>query len=498
MRVAEHEIGDADHRRRWNEEMYLLEVGSSPSELRGVKWEAKDPSYREEVHFTRGEGEFKTISEVAKHGASVTRATPGVDPPDRDTLVVRWVFPTEKTTSLVDGVVFGRDASATALLPGQEVSRQHAGVKRKGPIPTLRDLGSRNGTWVNGKRITKHSVAPNDVVRIGEWVGLVCQLGEEDGELGLREIGPNWYGGPTLARAVEPARRVASDLSVIVEGETGAGKAGMAAAIHAWSRRAGPFVAINCSAIPPAMAEAEFFGFKRGAFTGANRAGQGAFRAAHGGTLFLDEILELSPAVQAKLLRVLQEREVVPLGEVRPVRVDVRIVCATQEPLSQAVAERRFRADLHARLDGLTVVLPPLRARREDIVPLALHFLAEETSGRPPALDPKLVEALLLYDWPLNVRELVLLVRRLVAVHGQEATLQRSMLPDRMWKRVARADTSDDALFEQLVDALRQNRGNVARAAAALGISRARARRLLDARPEFDVRALRDDKDSGN
>jgi transcriptional regulator with PAS, ATPase and Fis domain len=369
----------------------------------------------------------------------------------------------------------------------------------------LRDLESRNGTWVNGQRIGESPLGPGDVVRIGEWVGVVRELPEDGSSLELLELGSRWYGGTTLTRAVESGRKVATtDLPIVVQGETGAGKEGMAQAIHQWSGRQGPFVAVNCGAIPAAMAEGELFGYRKGAFTGADRANPGFFRAAEGGTLFLDEVLELSAAVQTKLLRVLEQREVQPLGETRPVPIDVRIVCATQEPLSLAVAERSFRADLLARLDGLTVVLPPLRARREDIAPLFLLFWGAHVGGQPPALDSKLVAALLLYDWPLNVRELVLLVRRLAAVHGNEATLKKSMLPDRMRGELStssaplrpatpgRASTSDSGAFDQLVHALRQHGGNVTRAAAALGITRSRAYRLLEARPEFDPRSLRD------
>ena len=394
------------------------------------------------------------------------------------------------------------------VLPGQDVSRRHAEIRRAGPLPVLRDLESRNGSWVNGARIRideEIPLGPNDVVRIGEWVGLVVEVpkGEVAQDAALIEIDRGWFGGPSLLRAIEPARRAApSDLPVIVQGETGTGKEGLARAVHAWSRRVGPFVAVNCAAIQPAMAEGELFGYRRGAFTGAERAHEGFFRAAHGGTLLLDEIVELPAQVQAKLLRALEQREVQPLGEARPVPVDVRVICATQEPLAKAVAERRFRHDLLARLDGVTVMLPPLRDRRDDVAPLFVRLLQDAPAERPPALDPKLVEALLLYDWPLNVRELALLARRMRVMHGGEPLLKRSMLPDRMAVAApvgaSGADRSErmpdgDAAFDQLVLALRNARGNVSRAAASLGISRARAYRLLDARPTFDVRALRDE-----
>jgi two-component system NtrC family response regulator len=188
------------------------------------------------------------------------------------------------------------------------------------------------------------------------------------------------------------------------------------------------------------------------------------------------------------------------------VAIDVRVVAATQEPLTRAVADGRFRADLHARLDGLTVVLPPLRARKEDIVPLFLRFLEQQAGETPPELEPKLVEALCLYDWPLNVRELLLLSRRLLAVHGGERTLRKSHLPERLLRRgpadaaaedrtatakAERRPTDDEHEFDALVQALRGQEGNVSRAAQALGITRARAYRLLSVHPEFSVESAR-------
>lgn len=426
----------------------------------------------------------------------------------RSALVLRWVAPSPGTVALEDGVVFGRDADCTASLDGHEVSRRHATVAKTHSLPTLRDQKSRNGTFVNGLRIEEQPLGPGDVVRIGEWVGLVQEVPPGSAPIDFRDLCEGWWGGQTLARAVDPARRVATtDLPVIAQGETGTGKEGLARALHAWSGRPGAFVAMNCAALPAAIAEAELFGYRKGAFTGADRASVGYFRGAHQGTLFLDEILDLPLLLQAKLLRAIEQREVQPLGESQPVPVDARVVCATQEPLASAVQDRRFRADLFARLDGLTVVLPPLRARREDIVPLFARILREQSGGHPPALEPKLVEALLLYDWPLNVRELVLLARRLLALHSQEPVLRRGMLPERMAGRQpststpaqpspARAPTQDDMAFEELVRALRQAGGNVSRAAAALGISRSRAYRLLDARPGFDVRSVRGEADS--
>ena len=232
--------------------------------------------------------------------------------------------------------------------------------------------------------------------------------------------------GPVLAPLLAPLQRVATrNLPVVVVGETGTGKECVARAVHAWSRRAGPFVAVNCAAVPDGLAEAELFGYRRGAFTGAVDASAGLVRTANGATLLLDEISDLPLPLQAKLPRVLEAREVSPIGEARPVAVDVRVVATTQDPLSAAVAEGRFRADLAARLDGFSVELPPLRERREEL-PHLFGELVREYAGDAPALDVRLVERLCTAKLAFNVRELVLLARRLTVLHGHEPVLLRS------------------------------------------------------------------------
>jgi DNA-binding NtrC family response regulator len=363
---------------------------------------------------------------------------------------------------------------------------------------------------VNGRRIEEHVLGPRDVIRVGEWIGLLAQLRKGVAADSWIEFSPGWFGGPTMQESLAQAQRLAqSDLPIVVEGETGTGKEGVAGLIHTWSGRRGPLVSVNCAAIPPALAEGELFGYRKGAFTGADRAHEGFLRAAHGGTLFLDEVLELPPLVQPKLLRALETGEVQALGEVRAVRVDVRFVVATQEPLARALAEKRLRADLVARLDGGTVKIPPLRDRREDIVPLFTHLLSRHSTAPLGEIEPRLIEALLLYDFPLNVRELVLQARRLVAMHEPGAALKRSALSERI---TSDSDTSaaartaapaaapppsrptspnEQVSFDQLLTALRAERGNVSRAAVRLGISRARAYRMLEAHPDLDVNALR-------
>ena len=270
---------------------------------------------------------------------------------------------------------------------------------------------------------------------------------------------------------------------VLIEGETGTGKGLLARIIHrAGPRPDGPFVDVNCAAIPETLLEAEMFGFERGAFTDARRAKPGLFQAAHRGTIFLDEVGLLPEALQAKLLKVLEERAVRRLGSTRDEPVDVWIVTATNEDLRTAVRERRFREDLYHRLAVLTLTLPPLRERGADILVLADHFLAGACAdyGVPPkTLTTATRAALLAYPWPGNVRELSNLMER-VALLSPEPEVTAEMLglsrTERGKKpeaeRVETAGSLDDAVRDRVAEILRQTHWNISRSAALLGISR--------------------------
>ena len=446
------------------------------------------------------------MAAVATPGAALVWLFPGTAVPPVD---LHWEGEGELT--------IGRDATCGVQLMGNDVSRRHAVLRKSGPGASGRDegvviadLGSRNGVRVNGHAVSATRLGLGDVVRLGGWVGVVTARPGE-----LEEIAPGLWGGAALQAALATLRRAAaSDLPIVLEGETGTGKELVAAALHRWSGRPGPLVAVNCAALPENLAEGELFGYRRGAFTGAEKASPGFFRSAEGGTLLLDEVPDLPLALQAKLLRVLEQREVQPLGETRPVPIDVRIVVAGQQPLMEVVRAGRFRADLLARLDGVTVRLPPLRDRREDVLPLFSHLLEEIGQGRAPAIESDLVERLCLHDWPFNVRELVLLARRLLALHGSETTLRAHHLPERIGDGVAAPVASDPPArkpepeparaavaaepveLPALVVALRASGGNVARAAAILGISRQRAYRLMEGQA-VDLEALRKAQEEG-
>lgn len=279
----------------------------------------------------------------------------------------------------------------------------------------------------------------------------------------------------------------ASEAPVLIEGETGTGKELVARALHRHSARSGgPFVALNCAAIPKELLESELFGHVKGAFTGAQADRPGCFRAAEGGVLLLDEIGDMALDVQAKLLRALQESEVTPLGSHRPVKVNVRVVAATHRDLAAAVREGRFREDLRFRLDVLHIVLPPLRERLADIVPLAEHFLRRAAAPQPARrLSAEAARALLDHPWPGNVRELRNAMERCQALQrgavvsaadldlraDTGAVAAAAALPA-AWLDAPLPEAVERLERLMLEHALRQSDGNRSQAARRLGIHR--------------------------
>lgn len=267
-----------------------------------------------------------------------------------------------------------------------------------------------------------------------------------------------------------------SDAPVLIRGESGTGKELVAKAVHASSRRAeGPFIALNCAAIPEALLESELFGYERGAFTGADRRKLGRFQLADGGTLFLDEIGDLPGSLQAKLLRVLEDKRVAPLGATRDVSVDIRLVSATHRPLEAEIELGNFRRDLYYRLNVFPIFLPPLRERREDVRTLAERFLAKRSR---PAVDlgSDAVVKLAAYDWPGNVRELHNVLERALILNpegkiGAEAVLTGTPVPP---SNVGPPDSLNLAEVERqvIMRALDAASGNKSEAARLLGITR--------------------------
>ena len=268
----------------------------------------------------------------------------------------------------------------------------------------------------------------------------------------------------------------ASDATVLVTGETGTGKERVASAVHRMGpRAAGPFVPVNCAAIPESLIESELFGHRRGAFTGAIADFPGRFAQADGGTLFLDEIGEMSPAGQAKLLRVLEEGSVTPIGSMRPRAIDVRLVAASNERLEQLVEARRFRADLYYRLNVARIELPPLRARPEDIGPIVSHFIEEQNRRRAMRVggpDASLLARMRRYAWPGNVRELRNMVEALFIDPPDGRSVSIADLPP-AFKRLFEEDRSaGEPERERLVEVLRETNWNKMEAARQMNWSR--------------------------
>jgi DNA-binding NtrC family response regulator len=297
----------------------------------------------------------------------------------------------------------------------------------------------------------------------------------------------------SLEKTIKQARAVAAtSATVLLIGENGTGKEMLARAIHEESPRAnGPFVAVSCAALPESLIESELFGHEKGSFTSATQMRKGRFELADGGTLLLDEIGELTPAVQVKLLRVLQERAFERVGGTKTITVDIRLIAASNSDLEKEVEAGAFRRDLFYRLNVVPLKLPALRDRREDIPVLAAHFAAKVTEkyGRPgPELDPLLIEALQDYEWAGNVRELENLIERLVVL-SSGPTLGLEFLPEKMLRVLPDSSRSDETTLEgaatalkrrMIASALQSEGGNKVAAAKRLGISRSYLHRLIN------------------
>jgi DNA-binding NtrC family response regulator len=276
-------------------------------------------------------------------------------------------------------------------------------------------------------------------------------------------------------------------MPMLLLGETGTGKEICARALHALSKRSGPFIAVNCGAIPQSLVEAQLFGFVKGAFTGADRSESGLVRAAEGGTLLLDEIGDLPPSSQAALLRVLQNSEVTPVGSSQPLQVDVRVISATHRPLAELAAQGSFREDLLARLAGFELRLPALRERREDLGLLIGAILARQSV---PALRASTARALFFHDWPHNIRELeqclgsssVLAGTEPIAVehlpqHLRQRQASRTEPPES--ERPVALSAEDAELRARVIEALSATGGNLSEAARRMGKARQQLQRWV-------------------
>jgi len=422
-----------------------------------------------------------------------------------DTLCIRWFGPASECFESKLGEAplrIGREPSNDLVLYGSEVSRNHAKISKEGGEFSVLDLGSRNGVLVNGSRERSAVLREGLVLRLGDWVGVTRRGTSGD----FYEVAPRLWGSTELERALQPLRLAArSPLNLIISGETGTGKELVAKAVFEWSGLSGAFVPVNCAALSESILEAELFGHVRGAFTGAATDRLGHLRESDGGLLFLDEIGELSLLSQAKLLRVLQEKEVTPVGTSKRIPLQLRVIAATHRDLHQMVEAGAFRLDLLTRLEGLLVRLPSLKDRREDVLPMFLALLRSTLPGTAPVLSAELSMALALHDWPGNIRELKQLADRAAVLHGDKPVwglaevdprpLNRSrssalLAPEQRSRVTAHRKRVER---HELTAALAASGGNVVQAARALRMSKQTLYRQLDEHT-IDVKLYRDPK----
>jgi DNA-binding NtrC family response regulator len=395
---------------------------------------------------------------------------------------------------LIDAVGVRDDGQALLLLP--EVDRvqaralvERAQVAANALVPTRVGLALCPNDAIDSDTLL---LAARGAAR-GANPGCIVEAAEAGTRL---ELGPRrvWLADPAIIRVFALLERLAaSELPVLITGETGVGKENAAYAVHHWSKRTGPFIAVNCAAIgPESLIESELYGHDKGAFTGATAAKPGLFESAAGGTIFLDEVGELPLAIQAKLLRTLEAKTVTRLGESRERPIDARVVAATNRSLVDEAATSRFRQDLYFRLSGATVIVPPLRDRRCEIPLLARALLAEacaRTQRAPMTFTPEAMQVLLAYPWPGNVRELRNTVEY-VMVAAPDDHVEPSDLPEHLGgtasppigllvPQLAAVETKNT--FRPLAEELRElERQRMSEALAAAGGVKTRAAQLID------------------
>jgi pSer/pThr/pTyr-binding forkhead associated (FHA) protein len=387
--------------------------------------------------------------------------------------------------------IVGGKRRLTVRTSGSFLSKEHAAFRRTARGWEIEDLRSKNGVTVNGSTIQAPTLLRlGDLVSLGRLFFIIdSDVIEAVEDLSAEDVGAELAGFltliPGLGRRLKRLRQEAPRATAItLIGETGTGKEILAKAIHAASGRTGPYIGVNCGAIPRDLIQSELFGHLKGAFSGATDNRAGYLRDAHQGTLLLDEIVAAPEEVQVALLRAMQERAVTPIGGTRPQQVDVRFIAAAQKPLAEVVASGRFRADLRARIEAFRFELPPLRERTEDIgtfVASALRTLGL-TEKDKPRLSPQAAVRLLRYDWPHNIRELA------QAVHvAWGSALDGEIGEEDLPKPRAEEQAPQPRLKEQIVAHLKATRGNVAEAARRMGRSRFymyEQIRKLDIKPE--------------
>ncbi len=385
----------------------------------------------------------------------------------------------------------------TVRVPDKWMSSRHARIEPSFGRWVLVDTESKNGSVVDGHTTKRSVLTDGSLIELGHTLfvffekmpieagaaallELTPSIGAPGDVTGMSTLVPSW--GVELARLRQIA---SSEIPMLVEGESGTGKEILARAIHGMSGRNGAFVPVNCGALPDNLVESELFGYKKGAFSGAQSDHPGLVRAADGGTLFLDEIGDLPPSSQAALLRVLQEREVMPVGGTRAVAIDLRVVAATHRDLDDMVADQSFRHDLFARLAGFRVAVPTLLERRADLGLLLGSLYARMFPADHPGFDIDAARLLLRYPWPLNVRELEQALATAQVLAGVEL-VRAEHLPDTVRSgrppgapRAVVLSELDQKVRDQVVASLREHQGNVSAVARALDKDRKQIQRWI-------------------
>jgi pSer/pThr/pTyr-binding forkhead associated (FHA) protein len=382
-------------------------------------------------------------------------------------------------------IVLGSGKSADVRLADPCVSSRHCSLMLADGGVRIDDLGSTNGLFVAGARLGSALLAGDGASFVIGRTSVTLRRHVEEAAASAPRI-PGLVGTSLPMRRVaeEIARHARSRQSVLLQGESGTGKDVVARALHGLSGRTGEYVPLNVGAFPDSLADAELFGHRRGAYTGAVTSRAGAFEVAHRGTLFLDEVAELSPSAQVKLLRVVEDGSVRPIGGSHPISVDVRIVSASWAPLDARVGEGRFRVDLFHRLATVTITLPSLRRRKSDI-PALCRVLLERLAcdvGDKRVTGPALAR-LVAHAWPGNVRELsAVLYRAAMSAPGPEILAEHVLLPEAEPHQAPHPRSAPDRAEELLTE----HRGNVSAAAKAAGVPRSTFRSWLGRARAFD------------
>jgi DNA-binding NtrC family response regulator len=427
----------------------------------------------------------------------------------------RLSLPARFSLAAIDEVVLGRGSARAHArvnengtrrlvirVPDPWMSGTHATLTKVFGRWVLEDAGSKNGTVLNGEGQKRAFLGDRDLIELGHtffiYRDALMTPASEPADIDAAQLAPGASGLATMVpdlaelfRRLEEA--ATSDLPIVLTGESGTGKEILARAVHATSGRRGAFVAVNCGAIPDELIESQLFGHRKGAFSGAVDDNLGLVRAADGGTLFLDEIGDLPLTLQTAFLRVLQEREVVPVGGTRPVPVNFRLLAATHRNLNTLIARGSFREDLFARISGVNVTLPPLRERREDLGLLVATLM--QRHGAPPdqSFEIDAARALFRYPWPRNIRELEkVLAGAMVWAKGTPIALKNltdaGLDPTRELE--ADVEATDDApieerhltdedrqLRDELEALLREHKGNISQIARVKGKARMQIQR---------------------